>query len=94
MGTGVVSVVLHELPYNAPAVRYISYVVFCLNILLFCIFSVITAARYALYPETWGAMIADPTQPLFLGCFPIGFASQCHTIHHACLCPPPVTQKD
>lgn len=75
MGTGVVSILLHNLPYNAPAVRYLSYVFFCANILLFLLFLVLSILRYSLYPEIWWAMVAHPGQSLFLGCFPMGFAS-------------------
>ncbi|EPE09986.1 c4-dicarboxylate transporter malic acid transport [Ophiostoma piceae UAMH 11346] len=75
MGTGVVSILLHNLPYNAEWVRYISIVVFCLNILLFIAFSAITLTRYIAYPEIWGVMIKHPSQSLFLGCIPMGFAT-------------------
>lgn len=76
MGTGIVSILLHNLPYNAVWIRYVSYVFFCTNMILFGIFTLLTAARYTLYPEIWPAMIAHPGQSLFLGCFPMGFASK------------------
>lgn len=75
MGTGIVSVLLHELPYNAAWVRWISVVFFVLNISLFLVFTGITLLRYSLYPEIWSAMIRHPAQSLFLGCFPMGLAS-------------------
>ena len=75
MGTGVVSILLHNLPYNAEWVRYISIIVFCLNILLFIAFSAITLTRYIAYPEIWGVMIKHPSQSLFLGCIPMGLAT-------------------
>lgn len=75
MGTGIVSILLHQLPYNALWLRYVSYVFFCGNIALFAVFTAITTARYALYPEIWPAMVAHPGQSLFLGCFPMAFAS-------------------
>lgn len=76
MGTGIVSILLHNLPWNGEWLRYISYVFFCVNIVLFVVFLGISVARYALYPEIWGAMISHPGQSLFLGCFPMGFASK------------------
>ncbi|OAQ63154.1 C4-dicarboxylate transporter/malic acid transport protein [Pochonia chlamydosporia 170] len=75
MGTGIVSILLHNLPYNAQWLQYISYIFFGLNILLFAIFTCISLARYTFYPEIWWAMISHPGQSLFLGCFPMGFAT-------------------
>ncbi len=76
MGTGIVSILLHNLPYNAPWVQYISFGFFILNISLFLVFLAITLARYALYPEIWHVMLKHPAQSLFLGCLPMGFASR------------------
>ena len=76
MGTGVVSILLHELPYNADWLQYISYVFFSLNIGLFVCFLALSVLRYALYPEIWKAMMLHPGQSLFLGCLPMGFASE------------------
>jgi tellurite resistance protein TehA-like permease len=76
MGTGIVSILIHNLPYNAEWLRYISYIFFALNTVLFVTFFGISLARYVLYPEIWGAMIAHPGQSLFLGCFPMAFASE------------------
>lgn len=76
MGTGIVSILLHILPYNAQWIQYISYVFFGLNIVLFTTFLLISIARYVLFPEIWGVMIAHPAQSLFLGCFPMAFASK------------------
>lgn len=75
MGTGIVSILLHNLPYNAEWVRYISIAIFVLNTCLFTVFVTITLVRYLLYPEIWGVMIKHPAQSLFLGCIPMGFAS-------------------
>ncbi len=76
MGTGIVSVLLHNLPYNAAWLQYISYIFFVLNIALFLFFNCITFLRYALYPEIWSVMIRHPAQSLFLGCYPMGLASE------------------
>ncbi|KAK4081862.1 hypothetical protein Purlil1_11549 [Purpureocillium lilacinum] len=74
MGTGIVSVLLHNLPWNAQWLQYVSYVFFAANVVLFVVFFAISVLRYALYPEIWRAMISHPGQSLFLGCFPMGFA--------------------
>ena len=76
MGTGIVSILLHELPYNELWIQYISYIFFCVNIVLFITVLGMSIARYALYPEIWAVMIAHSGQSLFLGCFPMEFASK------------------
>jgi tellurite resistance protein TehA-like permease len=83
MGTGIVSILLHELPYNAVWIRYISYIFFCVNIALFVVFLGMSIARYTLYPEIWSVMIAHPGQSLFLGCLPMGFASKLSSVFEA-----------
>ena len=75
MGTGVVSILLHNLPYNAHGIWYISVVVFGLNVFLFLCFSAISLARYIKFPEIWGVMIKHPSQSLFLGCIPMSLSS-------------------
>ena len=82
MGTGIVSILLHNLPYNAQWLQYISYIFFGLNVLLFSIFLTLSVLRYTLYPEIWVAMIFHPAQSLFLGCFPMGFASTFFSLSH------------
>lgn len=76
MGTGIVSILLHNLPYNAEWLQCVSYAFFGLNVILFVTFLGLSIARYTLYPEIWGAMISHPGQSLFLGCFPMAFASK------------------
>ena len=86
MGTGIVSVLLHNLPWNAQWLQYVSYVFFAANGVLFVVFFAISVLRYALYPEIWRAMISHPGQSLFLGCFPMGFASKhCPLLFPLCL---------
>lgn len=75
MGTGMVSILLHQLPYNTAWIQYIAICFFVLNIGLFCLFSAVSIARYALHPEIWFAMLEHPSQSLFIGTFPMAFAS-------------------
>ncbi|OAA61376.1 C4-dicarboxylate transporter/malic acid transport protein [Cordyceps fumosorosea ARSEF 2679] len=84
MGTGIVSILLHNLPYNAQWLQYISYAIFALNVVLFTTFLAISILRYTLYPEIWTAMIDHPGQSLFLGCFPMGFATIINMMIFAC----------
>lgn len=75
MGTGIVGVLLHELPWNTDGIKRISVAFFILNLILFMVFVVITVLRYSLYPQIWRTMISHETQSLFLGCFPMALAS-------------------
>ncbi|EFX03431.1 flavodoxin and radical sam domain containing protein [Grosmannia clavigera kw1407] len=84
MGTGIVSILLHNLPYSTEWMRYISIAIFALNISLFSVFMTITMARYILYPEIWAVMIKHPAQSLFLGCIPMGFATIINMLVFVC----------
>ncbi len=85
MGTGMVSILLHDLPYNGAWLYWISVVIFALNVLLFVIFSSISAVRYLMYPGLWTTMIRHPVVPLFLGAFPIGLATIIEMIVLVCV---------
>ena len=85
MGTGITSILLCNLPYNGRWLQYISYVVFTLNIFLFIIFTFISLLRYTLYPKIWSAMMRHPAQSLFIGCFPMGFATIVNMICYVCV---------
>ncbi|KAI6912316.1 hypothetical protein KC318_g6732 [Hortaea werneckii] len=85
MGTGITSILLHNLPYNGIWLHYISYVLFALNVLLFTVFSLISLLRYTLYREIWHAMIQHPAQSLFIGTFPMGLATIVNMIAFVCV---------
>lgn len=75
MGTGIVSMLLHELPYNGTWLYYLSVIVFVLNVALFLTFTTISVVRYIAFPDLWSAMIRHPSQSLFLGTFPMGLGT-------------------
>ncbi|RFU25517.1 hypothetical protein B7463_g10822, partial [Scytalidium lignicola] len=85
MGTGIVSILLHNLPYNGRWLYWISVAIFCLNILLFITFLLISILRYTIYPEIWRVMIRHPAQSLFLGTFPMGLATIINMIVFVCV---------
>lgn len=85
MGTGIVSILLHNLPYNAVWLYWLSVVVFALNVLLFATFTCISIVRYVTYPEIWTAMVRHGTQSLFLGTFPMGFATIVNMVVFVCV---------
>ena len=75
MGTGMVSILLHNLPYNTRWLYWISVVIFALDVFLFATFLTISVLRYTIYPEIWLAMIKHPAQSLFIGTFPMGLST-------------------
>jgi tellurite resistance protein TehA-like permease len=85
MGTGIVSILLHNLPYNREWLYWISVAIFALNVILFCIFFTLSFLRYTLYPQIWSAMIRHPAQSLFLGTFPMGLATIINMIVLVCV---------
>ncbi|KAI9445675.1 voltage-dependent anion channel [Lactarius psammicola] len=74
MGTGAVSLLFSVFPYwnGSQALRLLSTVFFFLNLLLFVLFCVVSAARYWRFPGMWTAVLRHPVQSLFLGTFPMG----------------------
>jgi tellurite resistance protein TehA-like permease len=67
MGTGIVSILLFDLPYNARWIYWISVVVYCFNIALFVAFTAISVLRYTIHKGIFVAMLKHPVQSLFLG---------------------------
>lgn len=65
MGTGIVSILLHNLPYNGRWLYWISVSIFCLNVFLFIIFLTISVFRYLMYKGLFMSMIRHPVQSLF-----------------------------
>lgn len=66
MGTGIVSILLHNLPFNARWIHWISIAVFCLNIVLFITFTAISILRYLYFRGLAAFMIRHPVQSLSL----------------------------
>lgn len=85
MGTGIVSILLHNLPYNGIWLYWISVVIFALNVFLFNVFLIISILRYTFYPQIWFVMICHPTQSLFLGTFPMGLATIINMVVFVCV---------
>lgn len=85
MGTGVVSILLYGLPYNARWLYWLSVIVFCLNVTLFALFTVLSMLRYILWPEIWRAMVHHPIQSLFIGTFPIALSTIINMIVDICI---------
>ena len=85
MGTGITSILLHNLPYNGVWIYWLSVVIFALNVLLFSLGFIISVLRYALYPEIIKVMITHPVQSMFIGTFPMGLATIINMIVLVCV---------
>lgn len=55
--------------------HYLSILFFALNSLIFLLSFGVSILRYTIWPEIWTVMIQDPNNSLFLGTFPMGFAT-------------------
>jgi len=75
MGTGVVGILLDFIPFHARWLHYLSILFFALNSLIFLVSLFISILRYTIWPEIWMVMLQDPNNSLFLGTFPMGFAT-------------------
>lgn len=75
MGTGITAILLHDLPYNARWLYWLSVIVFVLNVVLFIIFLVATLARCLLWPGSWTAMLYRSDQNLFLSAVPMSLGT-------------------
>ena len=85
MGTGVVSILLHQLPYNGHWLEVISIIFFVLNVVFFITFTFISALRYFCYPRLIRSVLRHPHQSLFVAAFPIGIALLVNTIVLICV---------
>ncbi|KAF2212320.1 hypothetical protein CERZMDRAFT_59220 [Cercospora zeae-maydis SCOH1-5] len=85
MGTGIVSNLFLAIPWQADWLHYFAIIFFVLNIILFSSFSIISIARYTIWPEIWTVMIEDPVNSLFLGTIPMGFATIIRSFMAVCV---------
>ncbi|KAF4999765.1 hypothetical protein FGRMN_2234 [Fusarium graminum] len=85
MGTGITSILLHNLPYNGRWLFYISVIIFCLNIALFVLFGCISIVRYTVFKGAWSSTLRHPTQAVYLGAIPVGLATIINMIVFVCV---------
>ena len=85
MGTGIVAILIHQLPFQFTGLVEISAVFLVLNVIIFITLIVLTIARYAIWPEIFLLMLRHPVQSLYLyitsstanerGAIPMGLAT-------------------
>lgn len=66
MGTGIVAILLHQLPYQFSGLGQISVVFLFLNIVIFIGLLFFSILRYTVWPEVFLLMLRHPVQSLFL----------------------------
>lgn len=75
MGTGVVSTVLNNSPFQFPGLKVIAHIIFGIDAVLFTTFLLLTIARYTIWPHKFKEMLAHPAQSLFVGTFPMAMST-------------------
>merc|ERR1711939_1243311 len=75
MGTGIVANIFYIIPWKADWLHYLSIIFFVLTVVLFALAFIASVLRYTIWPQIWTVMIQDPTNSLYLGTIPMGFAT-------------------
>lgn len=84
MSTGALSIAIHQIPYHARWLKIISTILFVLNLVMFLLFTFISALRYLMHPELFPAVLRHGHQSLFLATFPVGLATLINMIVLVC----------
>lgn len=72
MGTGITALCLNTLSHFIPEVKNVATLIWLWNIGLFMVFSLLLITKSFIVPKTWSRMLSHESQPLFLGCIPMG----------------------
>lgn len=75
MGTGVVAMILTQLPFASSILFMLATKLWQFNILLFITFSILYALRWILFPTEAKQIFNHPNMSLFLGAIPMGLAT-------------------
>lgn len=75
MGTGVVSMILIQLPFAQSFLFKLATLLWQFNIVLFSVFSVLYLLRWFLFPHEAKQIFNHPNMSLFLGAIPMGLAT-------------------
>ncbi|ANB12100.1 Ssu1p [Sugiyamaella lignohabitans] len=75
MGVGISSIILYTFPFNARWLRILGVIIWGFNMGLFGIANILFVSRFLLHPAAFAQLLRDPTQSVFLGCWPMGFAT-------------------
>ncbi|WVQ85104.1 hypothetical protein IAT38_007269 [Cryptococcus sp. DSM 104549] len=72
MGTGIASILLFNLPFQAAWLRHLGVIVFVLNVALFVLLSLGTIVRFIRWKGIFTAILKHPASGLFWGTLPMG----------------------
>ncbi|QIO07605.1 TDT family transporter [Acinetobacter lanii] len=75
MGTGVVALILPELPFASSLMWSLGALVWQLNMVLFSLFSLLYGLRWLYFPVEARQIFKHPMMSLFLGAIPMGLAT-------------------
>lgn len=75
MGTGVVAMILAQLPFASSVLFMLATKLWQFNILLFITFSILYSLRWILFPTEAKQIFNHPNMSLFLGAIPMGLAT-------------------
>ncbi|KAJ1679138.1 Plasma membrane sulfite pump involved in sulfite metabolism, partial [Spiromyces aspiralis] len=75
MGTGILGILLYSLPYKFDGLEFIGGTIFAINTTIYVLFSIVTLARYTIFPEVFKLMLSHPQQSMFIGTIPMGLAT-------------------
>lgn len=75
MGTGVVAMILAQLPFASSVLFMLATKLWQFNILLFITFSILYGLRWILFPTEAKQIFNHPNMSLFLGAIPMGLAT-------------------
>jgi C4-dicarboxylate transporter/malic acid transport protein len=74
MGTGILALLLGQVP-GPEGLHAAGAVLWRVNIALFALFTLLYAARWAIYPREAVRIFSHPVMPMFLGAIPMGLAT-------------------
>ena len=75
MGTGILSVVLTQLPVDVPGLFQVAEALWMLNIVLFLVFSGLYTARWLMFFDEARRVFGHSTVSMFFGAIPMGLAT-------------------
>jgi tellurite resistance protein TehA-like permease len=75
MGTGILSVLLQVFPFQFNGLHTIAVIIFVLNVVIYCTFTIMTVARYVMFPSVLSLMLNHSAQSLFIGTMPMGLTT-------------------
>ena len=75
MGTGALALTLNQFPLAVPGLRAVATALWLANIALFALFSLLYAARWALFPREAALVFRHPVMSMFFGAIPMGLVT-------------------